>query len=246
MFGNSSRNTSAQDALDQAAQKAAVLAAEEERARPPRGGVMFKTETPTPEPVVPPPLDVDPEVARYLTPDMNQIASVGLVHLTHSLIETDLIAPLQNTVRDLRAEVAGLKLALAELRADHAATKGDLGVAAHKLERLTLTHKGPPGERGPQGCDGREGRPGPPGPRGNRGQRTAEIVAWSVDFDNYTATPEFFDGSSGPPLNLRGMFQRYNEDVEGDLVDAEIEGMALQRASLELQAERVRKGLPAR
>jgi hypothetical protein len=96
------------------------------------------------------------------------------------------------------------------------------------------------------GRDGRDGPPGPPGPRGNRGQRSAEIVAWSVDFDNYTATPEFFDGSSGPPLNLRGMFQRYNEDTEASDIDLAAEQAALSRADLEYRTERVRRGLSER
>jgi hypothetical protein len=35
-------------------------------------------------------------------------------------------------------------------------------------------------------------------------------------------------------------------ETEGDLIDAEVEGMTLRRAQLELEVERTRRGLPAR
>jgi len=164
-----------------------------------------------------------------------------------------MLEPLQEAHNDaieaigaLQAENAGLRTALAELRAEHAETKGKLGEASHKLDRLTITHKGDPGERGPVGADGREGRPGAQGPRGNRGQKGFTVAAWEIDVEGYRAIPQFDDGSAGPAICLLGLFQQFQHDTEASDVDLATEQAALQRAALELQVERTKRGLPAR
>jgi hypothetical protein len=63
-----------------------------------------------------------------------------------------------------------------------------------------------PGKRGiagPQGDRGPAGIAGPPG------KDAAEIVGWAMDRIAYTVTPVMSDGSSGSPLNLRGLFEQF-------------------------------------
>jgi len=67
-----------------------------------------------------------------------------------------------------------------------------------------------------QGKRGATGEPGPRGPIGVAGPpgHDAEIIiGWSVDRTSYTVTPVMSDGSSGPPLNLRGLFEQFQVDV---------------------------------
>jgi hypothetical protein len=52
--------------------------------------------------------------------------------------------------------------------------------------------------QGQRGRDGPEGRRGPPG---------AIIVGWVVDRGEYRITPRMSDGSLGPPLELRALFE---------------------------------------
>jgi hypothetical protein len=153
-------------------------------------------------------------------------------------------------VDKLQKENRDLRTALAELKADHAETKGQLGVAAHKLERLTITHKGDPGERGPPGADGRDGAQGPKGEKGNRGQRGQEIVGYRPDVSAYTLTPVFYDNTEGPQLNLLPFFERYNIDtLEADVIsETELEAAraAEQQAAHLLELERIKRNWPIR
>ena len=57
--------------------------------------------------------------------------------------------------------------------------------------------------RGPQGDRGPAGIAGPPG------KDAATIVGWAMDRSAYTVTPVMSDGSSGSPLNLRGLFEQF-------------------------------------
>jgi len=159
---------------------------------------------------------------------------------------TEAINSLVDRVDELRKESLSLRTALAELKAEHAEVKTQFGVAAHKLERLTITHKGDPGERGPQGVDGREGRPGAQGAKGSRGQKGYTVCGWEIDAVNYRAIPEFDDGTMGPALCLRAMFEQFDAETGGDDIDAAIEETALQRTRLELEIERTRRGWPAK
>ncbi len=63
--------------------------------------------------------------------------------------------------------------------------------------------RGVGGERGPQGDRGPAGVAGPPG------KNAATIVCWDVDRTSYSVFPTMSDGSSGPPLNLRGLFEQF-------------------------------------
>jgi hypothetical protein len=60
-----------------------------------------------------------------------------------------------------------------------------------------------------QGKRGATGEPGPRGPTGIAGPSgvdAAAVVGWKIDRAAYTVVPIMSDGSSGPPLNLRGLF----------------------------------------
>jgi hypothetical protein len=61
---------------------------------------------------------------------------------------------------------------------------------------------------------GRRGKPGEKGERGERGppgERGAVIAKWSVR--EFTAIPVMSDGSAGPPLDLRALFEQYHAEA---------------------------------
>jgi hypothetical protein len=66
---------------------------------------------------------------------------------------------------------------------------------------------------------GKKGDPGPRGERGERGERgpvglpAPTIVGWQIDRESYSARPVMSDGSAGPVLELRAMFEQYNDEV---------------------------------
>jgi hypothetical protein len=64
-----------------------------------------------------------------------------------------------------------------------------------------------PGKRGEKGL------PGERGPRGAQGDDGSVIIGWLTDADNYKATPVMGDGSSGPPIDLGEIFQRFAIDA---------------------------------
>jgi hypothetical protein len=66
---------------------------------------------------------------------------------------------------------------------------------------------GKPGDRGPRG------EPGPQGARGIDGLDAPLIVDWAVDHAAFSAVPLFADGTHGPPLNLRGLFDQYHDEA---------------------------------
>jgi hypothetical protein len=109
----------------------------------------------------------------------------------------------------LRNENAQLRLAVAELRADHAALRGDQGVVMHKVERLVLDRTGPPGARGPQGLDGREGPSGRDGRDGRSGTDSKSIVDWKISPDRFEVTAVMTDGSFSAPMKLQPLLQAF-------------------------------------
>jgi hypothetical protein len=68
--------------------------------------------------------------------------------------------------------------------------------------------RGVAGERGPQGDRGPVGIAGPPG------KDAATIVGWAMDRSAYTVAPVMSDGSSGSPLNLRGLFEQFVHETD--------------------------------
>jgi hypothetical protein len=63
--------------------------------------------------------------------------------------------------------------------------------------------------QGRRGGAGEKGERGLPGPRGDAGASGATIVGWKIDRARYVATPVMSDGSEGPPLELRGLFEQF-------------------------------------
>jgi hypothetical protein len=60
-----------------------------------------------------------------------------------------------------------------------------------------------------QGKRGAAGERSPPGPKGDAGASGATIRDWKIDRTRYVATPIMSDGSEGPPLELRGLFEQF-------------------------------------
>jgi len=60
------------------------------------------------------------------------------------------------------------------------------------------------GKRGPQGAKGE---------RGERGLAGATIRSWKIEPANYLATPIMTDGTEGPPLELRWLFEQFHYEA---------------------------------
>jgi hypothetical protein len=69
------------------------------------------------------------------------------------------------------------------------------------------------------GSDGKDGERGPRGERGERGligprgEPSPSITGWRVDRASYTAVPLLSDGSEGAPLESRGLFKQFLDEV---------------------------------
>jgi hypothetical protein len=64
-----------------------------------------------------------------------------------------------------------------------------------------------------QGKRGAAGEKGERGPKGDAGASGATIRDWKIDRARYVATPIMSDGSEGPPLELRGLFEQFFSEV---------------------------------
>jgi hypothetical protein len=61
-----------------------------------------------------------------------------------------------------------------------------------------------PGKRGEKGAPGERGPAGPAGPA---------IKSWQIDWERYQATPVMSDGSEGPTLGLRPLFEQFHMEL---------------------------------
>ena len=59
----------------------------------------------------------------------------------------------------------------------------------------------------------RQGSRGIAGPAGPRGPMGATITGWILDRENFRVTPKMSDGSLGPPLELRALFEDGHSDA---------------------------------
>jgi hypothetical protein len=66
---------------------------------------------------------------------------------------------------------------------------------------------------GKRGIAGQQGERGPQGVRGEPGLSGATIRGWKIDREHYTATPLLSDGTEGPPLELRVLFEQYHGEA---------------------------------
>ena len=64
-----------------------------------------------------------------------------------------------------------------------------------------------------QGKRGVAGEKGERGPQGSPGLSGVTIRDWKIDRARYVATPVMSDGSEGPPLELRGLFEQFLADA---------------------------------
>ena len=53
------------------------------------------------------------------------------------------------------------------------------------------------------------------GPKGEPGLAAAQVTAWKLNKENYTAAPFYSDGTFGPAIELRGLFQQFLNEVSG-------------------------------
>jgi hypothetical protein len=60
---------------------------------------------------------------------------------------------------------------------------------------------------------GKKGPPGSPGEPGRHGRDAAHIKSWQIDHANYVVTPLMSDGTAGPPLYLRELFQHFLDET---------------------------------
>jgi hypothetical protein len=60
-----------------------------------------------------------------------------------------------------------------------------------------------------RGSKGDKGETGPRGHKGNRGPSGAKIAEWRINRGRFVAVPFFSDGTAGPPLRLRDLFQEF-------------------------------------
>ena len=67
--------------------------------------------------------------------------------------------------------------------------------------------------QGKRGVAGERGERGVPGPRGDAGASGVTIRDWRIDRARYLATPIMSDGSEGPTLELRGLFEQFLADA---------------------------------
>jgi hypothetical protein len=62
-------------------------------------------------------------------------------------------------------------------------------------------------------AQGKKGAPGRDGVDGKNGKDAARITSWLINRADYSATPIMSDGSRGAPLELRELFQRFNDET---------------------------------
>jgi hypothetical protein len=62
-------------------------------------------------------------------------------------------------------------------------------------------------------AQGKKGAPGRDGTDGKAGRDAPRITGWAIDREHYSVTPIMSDGSRVPPLELRGLFERFNEET---------------------------------
>ena len=67
--------------------------------------------------------------------------------------------------------------------------------------------------QGKRGVAGARGERGERGPKGDPGLSGATICDWKIDRARYVAIPIMSDGSEGPPLELRGLFEQFLADA---------------------------------
>jgi hypothetical protein len=105
-----------------------------------------------------------------------------------------------------RSEVAELKLTVTELRCEIREMK-----AIQESARIASR-----GESGPTGPRGIPGPPGPAGARGERGDPAPRAAGFILNVEDFSAVLASSDGSGGPVLRLRPMFEAFAAQIAED------------------------------
>ena len=142
------------------------------------------------------------------------------------------------------AKFAELELENAKLRASLGELTAKVGELDFIVERLRVEARGPAGPPGPRGRDGADGQRGPRGERGAMGPAGPRTIGWETEDSTFVAWPLGSDGRKGAALHLRGMFESYHAQVEGEAAAEEVDAAAASRAVVEREAQAARLGLP--
>ena len=180
------------------------------------------TETPREPPLEPPPRrDPGDDRAAWLSDLDVQVFATGRF-IGEEL--NDIERRARCRFDELRSEISELKLENARARALVAELKSQVSELAFVSERLRIEARGPVGERGSRGRDGPPGPRGERGSRGERGQAAPAVIEWRPDPEAFAIQAILADGSIGPMIALRSLFESYHAATswveDADLVEA--------------------------
>jgi hypothetical protein len=140
----------------------------------------------------------------------------------------------------LHARLVRLETEIARLTAKVAEAQAKLNEVSFVQERLQIERRGPPGLAGPRGADGPRGETGLRGERGEPGKPAPAVIEWRPDPEAFTIQAVLSDGSTGPMIALRSLFEAYDAAVslieDRDLTEAAQTARAL--AEQEIEASR--------
>jgi hypothetical protein len=160
------------------------------------------------------------------------------------------ITKLREGLAEANSLIAKLTVVVSELKAAHAETRAKADTTEFVVENIREVNKGDPGPRGLMGRDGALGPRGDQGPRGPRGERGERVVSFELHPQDFLIYPIDENGKRGAVLNLRPFFAEYHEQAGAEEETNEIELATAQtdfeRAHLELEIERTKRGLPAK
>lgn len=109
----------------------------------------------------------------------------------------------------LRVEIAELKAALAEARAETRELKTI-------QEGMRSSSRGERGEPGARGVPGRDGQTGPAGPQGPKGESDAKAAGFILNIPEYSASLVLSDGTPAAQLRLRPMLEQFASELASD------------------------------
>ena len=190
--------------------------------------------------VSPPPPDDEKALMAWL--GKGNPATQNYVEHAINLLLNGVVEPAADKLNELRGQVSDLKAELIEARHE----VRELRLIQESLRISTRGESGRDGARGVPGRDGVQGPVGAKGERGPRGQPGDRIVSWRLEPEEYRVFPITETGKELPALNLYSLFEAFNRATEATEAELAIEEVAHSRAGLELETERVRRGLPAR
>jgi hypothetical protein len=154
-------------------------------------------------------------------------ATVGMAYFclnTAASLTESLSQKVKARIGEVRSEVARIELENAQLRASVAELKAKVGELTFVSERLRIEARGPAGERRPMGRDGPPGPRGERGSQGERGQAAPVVIEWRPDPEAFTIQAILSDGSAGPMIALRSLFESYHSATswieDADIVQA--------------------------